>query len=117
MKSPNKPTVPQEKIRKITSSYPNTPKSPFYDPSGKEMLPLAKITIQKIMTRGQQCPNGQLEQPRHNEIDKTQFDLNDYSDTLRRNQLLAQDVFVGKKTRSKSKEMRIIGKSHKNFFR
>ena len=101
--------MPQEKIRKITSSYPNNIKAPFYDPSGKEMLPVARLTLRKVMTRGAQCPNGQKE-PEVREIDGALFDRSDYSDPLRRNQLLAQEQSVAKKTRARSKEMRFIGK-------
>ncbi|XP_014250507.1 spondin-1-like isoform X2 [Cimex lectularius] len=36
---------PQERISKITSSYPDDQRSPFYDPEGKEMPSLAKLVI------------------------------------------------------------------------
>lgn len=44
------PSVPQQRIRKITSSYPEEPDAPFYDPTGTPMKPVAKLTIvrQKI---------------------------------------------------------------------
>ncbi|CAG5958549.1 unnamed protein product [Menidia menidia] len=42
--SPNKPTIPQEKIRPLTSL--DHPQSPFYDPEGGAITPLAK---------GEQC--------------------------------------------------------------
>ena len=109
IKSPNKPTIPQEKIRKITSSYPNNIKAPFYDPRGKEMLPIARLTLRKVMTRGAQCPNGYIESDVREQVDSTLFDRNDYSDPLRRKQLLAQEQSVAKKSRVRSKEMKFIG--------
>ncbi|KAI4495497.1 hypothetical protein M0802_008711 [Mischocyttarus mexicanus] len=45
--SPNSPTDPQEPIRRITSSYPNDSRSPFYDPSGLDMKPLAKLYLNR----------------------------------------------------------------------
>ncbi|EFN80621.1 Spondin-1 [Harpegnathos saltator] len=45
--SPNSPTVPQELIRRITSTYPNDSRSPFYDPTGLDMKPLAKLYLNR----------------------------------------------------------------------
>ncbi|XP_026668005.1 spondin-1 isoform X4 [Ceratina calcarata] len=45
--SPDQPTEPQEPIRRITSSYPDDPRSPFYDPSGLDMKPLAKLYLNR----------------------------------------------------------------------
>ncbi|XP_015180153.1 PREDICTED: spondin-1-like isoform X4 [Polistes dominula] len=45
--SPNEPTEPQEVIRRITSTYPNDSRSPFYDPSGLDMKPLAKLYLNR----------------------------------------------------------------------
>nr|XP_050869660.1 spondin-1 isoform X3 [Vespula vulgaris] len=45
--SPNSPTEPQEPIRRITSNYPNDSRSPFYDPSGLDMKPLAKLYLNR----------------------------------------------------------------------
>lgn len=52
--SPNSETKPREKMKPITSFYPEDPRSPFYDPTGRPMLPLAKIylTRQQIYPRG-----------------------------------------------------------------
>ncbi|XP_012263260.2 spondin-1 [Athalia rosae] len=51
--SPNSETNPRERMRPITTSYPEDPRSPFYDPTGKPMLPLARfyITREKIVPR------------------------------------------------------------------
>ncbi|XP_042863867.1 spondin-1-like isoform X1 [Penaeus japonicus] len=51
----NAPTIPREKIRRITTSYPNDPKSPFYDPSGQDMKPLARITITRQRVYEKSC--------------------------------------------------------------
>ncbi|XP_011346734.1 spondin-1 isoform X2 [Ooceraea biroi] len=45
--SPDSPTEPQELIRRITSTYPNDSRSPFYDPSGLDMKPLAKLYLNR----------------------------------------------------------------------
>ncbi|XP_011315131.1 spondin-1 [Fopius arisanus] len=52
--SPNSETRPREKMKPITTLYPEDPRSPFYDPSGKPMVPLAKLylTREKVIQRG-----------------------------------------------------------------
>lgn len=45
-KSPNKPSNPQERIRPLTSL--DHPQSPFYDPSGGPMAPLAQVVVERI---------------------------------------------------------------------
>ncbi|GAB1861713.1 Spondin-1 [Camponotus japonicus] len=45
--SPDSPTEPQELIRRITSTYPNDSRSPFYDSSGLDMKPLAKLYLNR----------------------------------------------------------------------
>lgn len=52
--SPNSETKPREKMKPITTMYPEDPRSPFYDASGKQMLPLAKLYIkrEKVIERG-----------------------------------------------------------------
>ncbi|XP_019884984.1 spondin-1 isoform X2 [Camponotus floridanus] len=45
--SPDSPTEPQEPIRRITSTYPNDSRSPFYDSSGLDMKPLAKLYLNR----------------------------------------------------------------------
>ncbi|XP_050689773.1 spondin-1-like isoform X2 [Eriocheir sinensis] len=53
--SANSPTYPKGKIRRITSSYPNDPASPFYDPTGKPMKPLARLTITRQRVYEKSC--------------------------------------------------------------
>ncbi|XP_053175102.1 spondin-1a [Scomber japonicus] len=51
--SPNKPTVPQEKIRPLTSL--DHPQSPFYDPEGGAITPVARLVVERIARKGEQC--------------------------------------------------------------
>ncbi|XP_068595155.1 spondin-1-like [Brachionichthys hirsutus] len=51
--SPNKPTVPQEKIRPLTSL--DHLQSPFYDPEGGAITPLARVVVERIARKGEQC--------------------------------------------------------------
>lgn len=53
--SANADTIPREKIRRITNSYPNDPKSPFYDPTGLPMKPLARLTITRQRVYEKSC--------------------------------------------------------------
>lgn len=46
LQSPNKPTVPQEKIRPLTSL--DHPQSPFYDPEGGAITPVARVVVERI---------------------------------------------------------------------
>ncbi|XP_012289125.1 spondin-1 [Orussus abietinus] len=60
--SPNSETNPREKMKPITTSYPEDPRSPFYDPTGKPMLPLARmyLTREEIIPRS--CSEDALRQ-------------------------------------------------------
>ncbi|XP_073518699.1 spondin-1 isoform X2 [Phyllobates terribilis] len=51
--SPNKPTIPQDKIRPLTSL--DHPQSPFYDPEGGPIIPVARVAIERIARKGEQC--------------------------------------------------------------
>lgn len=46
------PTKPREPIQKITSSYPNDPKSPFF---GVEMKPLARLYLTRQRLYEKSC--------------------------------------------------------------
>jgi len=110
-KSPNRPTIPQEKIKKISSMFPNDPLAPFYDPSGKQMPPVAKLYLKREKLNGAQCPNGIVESKETDSIQSSRlFDSQDLSDPIRRNQLIAMETNnLIKKNRQKSKEMKFIG--------
>ncbi|KAI5624338.1 spondin-1 precursor [Silurus asotus] len=51
--SPNKLTLPQEKIRPLTSL--DHPQSPFYDPEGGAITPVARVVVERIARKGEQC--------------------------------------------------------------
>lgn len=51
--SPNKPLMPQEKIRPLTSL--DHPQSPFYDPEGGAITPVARVVVERIARKGEQC--------------------------------------------------------------
>ncbi|XP_075235382.1 spondin-1-like [Lycorma delicatula] len=53
--SANSPTVPREPIRKITSFYPEDPRAPFYDPSGHQMKPLARLYLHRSKVIPKSC--------------------------------------------------------------
>jgi hypothetical protein len=58
--SPNSPTVPQEKIHRITTLYPEDPRAPFYDPSGQPMLPLARLYLSRETVTPRGCDEQSL---------------------------------------------------------
>ena len=101
--SPNRPTTPPEKIHKLTSNYPNNPKSPFYDPSGTPMKPVAKLIVKQSMIKGTQCPNGVKRTGQENNVD---FNLNDLTDPITRDKVLNDQV---KKKGSNKGGMKILG--------
>uniref|UniRef100_A0A3Q3X2V2 Spondin-1 n=1 Tax=Mola mola TaxID=94237 RepID=A0A3Q3X2V2_MOLML len=51
--SPNKPTIPQAKIRPLTSL--DHPQSPFYDPEGGAITSIARVVVERIARKGEQC--------------------------------------------------------------
>ncbi|KAG5848865.1 spondin-1a isoform X1 [Anguilla anguilla] len=51
--SPNKPTIPQERIRPLTSL--DHPQSPFYDPEGGPVTAIARVVVERIARKGEQC--------------------------------------------------------------
>ncbi|OWA51704.1 Spondin-1 [Hypsibius exemplaris] len=53
--SENSPTHPRDRIQNITTRWPKNPISPFYDPSGKAMIPLAKLIITKLKIYEKAC--------------------------------------------------------------
>ncbi|XP_018059151.1 PREDICTED: spondin-1 isoform X1 [Atta colombica] len=55
--SPDSPTDPQIPIHRITSTYPNDSRSPFYDSSGLDMKPLAKLYLNRQRLYEKTCDN------------------------------------------------------------
>lgn len=45
--SPKSPTIPQDRIHRITPQSPSLPESPFYDPTGARMKPIARLTVSR----------------------------------------------------------------------
>jgi hypothetical protein len=64
--SPDEPTVPRQTIRHITSSYPNDPRSPFYDSSGAKMQPLARLYLRRQQLFEKQCDDKDEKPKRRN---------------------------------------------------
>lgn len=56
LKSPDQPTNPRDHIRRIRVDYPNDPRSPFYDPSGTSMKPLARLYLSRQRLYEKNCP-------------------------------------------------------------
>lgn len=52
--SANSETQPRERMTRITTMYPEDPRSPFYNPYSDTMTPLAKLYIrrEKIIPKG-----------------------------------------------------------------
>lgn len=47
MQSPDSKSDPVEPIKRITTSSPNDTRSPFYDPLGFDMKPMAKLHLSR----------------------------------------------------------------------
>ncbi|XP_074100886.1 extracellular matrix protein f-spondin [Cotesia typhae] len=60
--SPNSETKPREKMKPITTLYPEDPRSPFYDATGKPMLPLARLYIKREKIIERRCDEKLKEQ-------------------------------------------------------
>jgi hypothetical protein len=59
--SHNSETQPREYMKLITAMYPEDPRSPFYDPSGKHMKPVAKLYIVREVIKKSSCDNRNIE--------------------------------------------------------
>ncbi|XP_046747720.1 spondin-1-like isoform X2 [Diprion similis] len=62
--SQDTPTDPQEKITRITSTFPNDPASPFYDETGADMKPIAKLYLNRQRLYEKTCDAPSPEGPR-----------------------------------------------------
>lgn len=60
--SPNSETKPREKMKPITTLYPEDPRSPFYDPTGRPMLPLARLYLNREKIISRSCDDNTLQQ-------------------------------------------------------
>nr|CAD7194789.1 unnamed protein product [Timema douglasi] len=59
--SPNSPTIPQEKIYRITTMYPEDPRAPLYDPTGTPMKPLARLYLKRESIVPKSCDDQNIE--------------------------------------------------------
>lgn len=53
--SPNLETQPRERMYRITTMYPEDPRSPFYDPDAHSMTPLAKLYLKREKVIQRNC--------------------------------------------------------------
>ncbi|XP_014208177.1 spondin-1-like [Copidosoma floridanum] len=59
--SPNSETKPRERMKPITTMYPEDPRSPFYDPSGRPMLPVARLYLDRTEITKRSCDEDKLD--------------------------------------------------------
>ncbi|KAL7305034.1 hypothetical protein TKK_0002818 [Trichogramma kaykai] len=71
--SANAETRPRELMKPITTMYPEDPRSPFYDPSGRPMLPVARLYLDRDELIKKSC----YEQQQQQSHDVTDFDVRD----------------------------------------
>lgn len=76
--SPNQPTIPQERIRRITPSNPSSSDSPFYDSNNNRMRPFARLTVTRQRLYEKSCSD-----PPYNSLlgEKQEFDPNSSEQT------------------------------------
>ncbi|XP_034478819.1 spondin-1 isoform X1 [Drosophila innubila] len=60
--SADQPQVPPDVVRRIKSNFPNDPRSPFYDPNGAEMKPLATLHINRRRLYEKNCETADAEE-------------------------------------------------------
>jgi hypothetical protein len=53
--SPKQPTIPQERIRRITPTSPSSSDSPFFDPNNAKMRPFARLTVTRQRLYEKSC--------------------------------------------------------------
>ncbi|KAH8297458.1 hypothetical protein KR044_012087 [Drosophila immigrans] len=63
--SPDQPQKPPDVIRRMRSDFPNDPRSPFYDDTGKPMKPMAVLTVRRQRIYERRC----LDEESNNEED------------------------------------------------
>lgn len=60
--SPDSPTNPRDPIRQITTRHPKDESSPFYDPTGAEMKPFAKLYLTRQRLYEKSCTDDSITQ-------------------------------------------------------
>jgi spondin-1 len=66
--SPDQPTNPREVIKRIKSTSPNDPRSPFYDSNGSEMKPLARLYLSRQRLYEKTCDQSQTNEDDTNDV-------------------------------------------------
>lgn len=64
--SPKQPTIPRDAIRRIKTNYPNDVRSPFYDTTGNEMKPMARLYLNRQRIYEKVCEGGSQEDTEDN---------------------------------------------------
>jgi hypothetical protein len=108
--SPNSETKPRERMYRITTTYPEDPRSPFYDRSKKEMIPLAKLYLKREKLIPKNCDEDFL---------TAQLDVSENTEEVSRpecavteyNQWSECSVTCGKGLRMRSREYRMPQKA------
>ncbi|XP_975464.3 spondin-1 [Tribolium castaneum] len=108
--SPNAETKPRERMYRITTTYPEDPRAPFYDPSKKEMTPLARLYLKREKLIPKNCDenflNAQLDVSENTEeINRPECAVTEY------NQWSECSVTCGKGLRMRSREYRMPQKA------
>ncbi|XP_046487261.1 spondin-1 isoform X5 [Neodiprion pinetum] len=92
--SQDTPTDPQERITRITSTFPNDPASPFYDETGADMKPIAKLYLNRQRLYEKTCDATSAEGPREACYTSSWGEWNQCSRTCGRGQKLRQRYYL-----------------------
>ncbi|XP_044255568.1 spondin-1 [Tribolium madens] len=108
--SPNAETKPRERMYRITTTYPEDPRAPFYDPSKKEMTPLARLYLKREKLIPKNCDenflNAQLDFSENTEeVNRPECAVTEY------NEWSECSVTCGKGLRMRSREYRMPQKA------
>lgn len=71
--SPKQPTVPRDAIRRIKTNYPNDVRSPFYDTTGNDMKPMARLYLNRQRIYEKVCEGGSQEDTEDNACEVTPY--------------------------------------------
>ncbi|XP_023024840.1 extracellular matrix protein f-spondin [Leptinotarsa decemlineata] len=111
--SPNAETSPRERMYRITTTYPEDPRAPFYDPSKKEMHPLARLYLTREKLIPKNCDESfltaQLDVSENNEdTSRPECDVTEYTDWSE------CSVTCGKGLRMRTREYKMAEKAKRN---